>query len=496
MAIPVFLWLIWLPLAAAPLVYLLGRLLPGRQLGRWTAFLALLATWIPFVLTWQAFLSGETLSYTLGQVTLRVDGISLLVAAVVLALATLTAYYSAPTLEGATGEEKYYAMLVAMTGSMIGLGCAADLFNLWIWFETMAVTSYLLVAYYRDQPVSLEAGVKYLVQSVTGSVLVLFGIALVLAHTGTLALADIQARATTSPILLAAGGLFIVGFGVKIAIVPLHTWLPDAYSQAPSGISAMLSGVVIKVGLVALLRALAALAGITSSWGLLLMGMGALNMFVGNLLAWPQTEVKRLLAYSSLSHVGYMLLGVGITIYAGEVTGAEGGFFHVITHGLMIGLAFFASGALLYALHTITGDHTPLTIEELSGSAWRYPLVAAALTLALLGLGGIPPLAGFMSKWRILMAGMGTGQLLIIGFVAFAALNSVFSLAYYMPLVQVVFRREMSLPVRAGRALPQAMTLPIVLLAVAIVAIGLWPNLLRDLTAPAGAALLTMFAAP
>ena len=108
----------------------------------------------------------------------------------------------------------------------------------------------------------------------------------------------------------------MIGFGVKVAMVPMHTWLPDAHSQAPSGISAMLSGVVIEAGLVALLRALAALAGVTASWGELLMAFGALNMLVGNLMALRQTQVKRLLAYSSLSHVGYMLVGLGIALYA------------------------------------------------------------------------------------------------------------------------------------------------------------------------------------
>jgi proton-translocating NADH-quinone oxidoreductase chain N len=489
-----FVWLIWLPLLFAPLVYLAGRLL-SAQVARWTTLAGLLAMWWPFVLVWQRL---ESQIFTLGQVTLRLDGVSLLVTAVVLTLATLITLYSDATLDGMSGTEKYYAMLLAMSGSMIGLSCATDLFNLWLWFEATAVTSYLLVAFYRDQAASLEAGVKYLVQSMTGSVLVLFGVALVLAQTGTLALSAIREQATTSPLLLAASALFVIGFGVKIAIVPLHTWLPDAHAQAPSGISALLSGIVIEIGFIALLRTIATLIGATSSWGILLLGLGALNMLVGNLLALPQTQVKRLLAFSSISHIGYMLTGVGIAVYSGEMLGVQAGFFHLLTHGLMKGLAFLAAGALLYGLHTAVHDHTPLTIDELSGTAWRYPLVAVSFTLALFSLGGIPPLAGFMSKWQILLAGMATGQAVIIAFVAFAALNSLLSLAYYVPLVQVIFRRDVSLAVPGGRPtrtfapLPFSMNLPIFLLTVAIVVIGLWPSLILGLTQGAGQALFSV----
>jgi proton-translocating NADH-quinone oxidoreductase chain N len=421
------------------------------------------------------------------------DGLSLLLAAVALGLGTLAVMFSGPYMAGEAGEEKYYAMLCAIVGVMIGLGCAADLFNLWVWFEAMAVSSYLLVVFYHEQPASLEAGVKYVVQSAAGSILVLLGIALVLSQTGTLELDKIHAAARPALVYLAAGGLFVVGFGIKAALVPFHTWLPDAHTQAPSGISAMLSGVVIEAGLVALLRVLAALAGASISWGILLMGFGALNMLVGNLMALRQTQVKRLLAYSSLSHIGYMILGLGIAMYAGQEAGAQGGLFHLLNHGLMKGLAFFAAGALLYALHAVKGDHSPLTVSDLDGAAQRYPLAALALSLAVLGLGGLPPLAGFMSKWQILVAGFAAHNFLIGALVVFAALNSVLSLAYYAPLVNAVYRKRPSQAVELGAPVPFLMNLPLGLLALAVVAIGLWPGLVQWLTGPAGSALLSSF---
>ncbi len=184
---------------------------------------------------------------------------------------------------------------------------------------------------------------------------------------------------------------------------PWHTWLPDAHGEAPSGIQRLLSGVVIEAGLVALLRTLMALAGIASSWGTL--SIRAVNMLAGNLLALRQTQVKRLLAFSSVSHMGYMLLGLGIAFYTGEAAGAQGGFFHLITHGMMKGLGPLAAGALLYAIAPVLQvgeDAHGLTVADLAGAAHRYRLAALALSLALLGLAGLPPLAGFMSKWQIL----------------------------------------------------------------------------------------------
>jgi formate hydrogenlyase subunit 3/multisubunit Na+/H+ antiporter MnhD subunit len=220
------------------------------------------------------------------------------------------------------------------------------------------------------------------------------------------------------------------------------------------------------------------------------MGFGALNMLYGNLLALKQEQVKRLLAFSSLSHVGYMLLGLGISFQVGQSAGAQGAFFHLFNHGLMKGLAFLAAGALLYALHLAVGSHAPLMIQELNGAAKRYPMPALALSVAVLALGGLPPLAGFMSKWQIFVAGFTTHNALIASLVIFAALNSVLSLAYYAPLVNAVYRKEPSAAVTRGAVVPDSMVLPLTVLTALIVVLGFWPSLLNWLTEPAGAALV------
>ena len=504
MTLLTFIGMILIPLVASPIVYLSGRLgthettLHRRSyLVRGLALLAILLAWIPFVLTMQTFLTGGIQEFNIEAIWLRVDGISLLAAAMILTLGTLVILFSGPYMAGEVGEEKYYAMLLAMIGLMIGLACSGDLFNLWIWFEGMAISSYLLVAFYREQAASLEAGMKYLVQSAIGSVMVLMGIALVLANAGTLDLSGIREAFSGSDVnrltLLGAGALFIIGFGVKVAIVPLHTWLPDAHSQAPSGISAMLSGVVIEVGLIAMLRALSVLPGFSLSWGILFMAFGALNMLYGNLLALRQTVVKRMLAYSSLSHIGYILLGLGIALYSGMDLGAQGAFFHLFNHMLMKGLAFLSVGALIYGLFLQNDSHASLMVTDLAGTAEKYPMVALALSLAVLGLGGLPPLAGFMSKWQIFVAGFQTQNTWIIALMIFMALNSVLSLAYYAPLVNMMYRKSPSAQVLAGKRLSLAIALPLVIMMLAVIILGFAPQLMDWVTIPAAQTLITMF---
>ena len=225
-----WIWLIALPLASSPLVYIFGRLFQssGRDHkfsspAKWASLVILLCD-LGFLFTSPTGIyansGGQALIYQLGMVSLRLDGLSLLLAFSVLFLGTLVTLYSGQYLANDENQEKYYALLNAMIGAMIGLGCANDLFNLWIWFEMMAIASYMLVAFYRQQSASLEAGVKYLVQSAAGSVLVLLGIALVFSQTGTLDLDKIRTALQTASILpaieiqlsplplIAAGALF------------------------------------------------------------------------------------------------------------------------------------------------------------------------------------------------------------------------------------------------------------------------------------------------
>ena len=496
--------LISLPLVASPLVYLFGRAsvrkgnIWGLSLAKLLTLLVLVADGVLLFFTTQKAVTVSGVYTYIGSTLLYFDGIALLLSAVVLVLGFCVTIFSFSYMENEDGEEKFYALLLILIGSIIGLGFAQDIFNLWVWFEVMALSSYFLVAFYHEQPASLEAGIKYLTQSALGSTLALFGIAILFGMSGSVSMDQIlTAVSGKSPLGLIAGAMVIIGFGVKAALVPLHTWLPDAHSQAPSGISAMLSGIVIEAGLVAMLRVVGALAYVDAPWGIILLVFGCLNVLIGNLMALRQTEVKRLLAYSSIAKVGYMVVGLGVSVtflkQAYDITAASGSFFHLMTHAMMKGLAFLAAGALLYSLHISKGDHSPLVLSDLNGASKKYPMTAFMFSLALLGLGGIPPMAGFMSKWQILLGTINTQNAWLIGVAIFVALNSILSLGYYAPMVNRIYRLEASETVAAGKPISWSMTVPMVILTVIVVVLGVWPSLASIFTSTAAVSFLTPF---
>lgn len=483
--------LVGLSLIASPLIYFSGHLpvvLHNRRINA-SQSLAFIMLVILFLLIGST--RWETLgTYQLGTIPLHMDGVGLVLSGLALTLGVLVVAFSGEELTTQPDQEKYYALILLLIGMLIGLVCAGDLFNLWVWFEGVTISSYMLVGFYRENQRALGASIKYFIQTVSGSIFVLFGIALVFMQTGTLSLAS--QTMISSPILVVAGAFFVIGFGVKMALFPGFTWLPDAYAEAPTGISALLSGVVTISAFIALLKALSLIIGSSSAdWGFLLALLGTLNIIIGNLLALAQTQVKRLLAYSSISHIGYIVLAIGIGISTQSVVGMRGGMLHLLIHGWMKALAFFIVGALAFALKR-RQNAPQLVIHDLNGVACRYPGMAIALVIALLSLVGIPPLAGFYSKWQILMAGFSSDSLWVLVLIALAALNSVFSLAYYLPIINALYVPNESGQWEHTPDLPRTMRVPIIFLAVLIVAVGIYPAILDSLIDPAAEALLTL----
>lgn len=481
---------IGLPMLTSPIVYLVGHQSNFRRKinPHWFSLLMLVVLWtvwcgIAFLLE-----SEEVIVFNVGMIHLRMDGLSFLISSLSLLLSTVTILFSFHDIEDQTSEEKYYAMIFILTGMIMGLVCAGDLFNLWVWFEGTAISSYLLIAFYNQKADALAACVKYFVQTAVGSVLVLFGIGLVLIQTGTLDLAVIKPSA--SPLLTIAGALFVMGFGVKAALFPSFTWLPDAYAESPTGVSSLLSGVVTVTGLVALLKVLSVVMVSQSQWATLFLVIAAFNIIIGNFLALAQTEVKRILAYSSISHIGFILLAIGIGLFTHSQLAMQASVLHLFIHGLMKSLAFLAIGTFMYALGRKSSQQ--LTINDLRGVAQRYPAMAVALVIGLLSLAGVPLLAGFISKWQIFIAGIQSGSGWIIALMIFAALNSVFSLAYYLPIINALSSTPDDARWQHTPQIPLSMRLSVITLVLLILLIGIFPNLIDWLIHPAGKALFAL----
>jgi proton-translocating NADH-quinone oxidoreductase chain N len=415
------------------------------------------------------------LTWSIGgaQTYLQANSLAIFLGLVAVGLGALVSIFSVGYMEKSEGLGRYYALLLIMIAGIVGIGFAGDLFNMFVFFEVMAIPSYVLVAFEKDKWEPIEAAMKYIVMSVFGSLIALLGISIVFMYTGSLDLAVLAQLTAGMDSLKAIGavGLIIVGFGVKAAIVPLHTWLPDAHSAAPSGISAMLSGVIIEAGLIAMIKGLAVLPGINS--GVVLIIFGIVSMFVGNFIAIVQRDLKRMLAYSSIAQMGYILLGIGLAfayLSSGGDYGFRGGFLHILNHAVMKGGAFLCAGAILHSIGT-------RDLEEMRGIGRKLPLVGVAFALFGFALAGVPPLNGFVSKFFICRAGVDAGGWGIVAMVLLIV-NSLLSLCYYLPAInKILFSRDISEKAKEAREVPVSMAIPIIIMVILTVTLGVYPEM-------------------
>ena len=426
-----------------------------------------------------------------GGVELHVDIFSVYMAMLFCGLGLLASIYSAKYMEGDTGLEYYYLLLLTLVAGMIGVAFAGDFFNLFVSWELMCISSYALVSFrkYRWEPV--EAGFKYLMMSSVGSLIILYGISLLYGLTGTvnfrlirIGLDSIAEKGIPASLYFLVA-FIIAGFGVTASIVPFHTWLPDAHPAAPSPISAMLSGVVIKAGVYGLARSLFTLFNPAAfDYGTVILAFAALTMTVANFTALLQRDIKRLLAYSSIANIGYITAGLGIAAYTLShyysvdpglalrvaLLAASGSLFHIFNHAIGKGLLFLCSGC--FAHETGTRD-----ISRLEGVGRRMFLTGTSFSLGLFSLAGVPPLSGFWSKLFIILAGLsiaGDGALYTVA--AILIFNSILSAAYYLWLMQrIMLRKPTGVAAEAVEA-PGSMVIPIIILAALSVIVGLAPG--------------------
>lgn len=319
-------------------------------------------------------------------------------------------------------------MLLLLLAGMNGAVMVRDIFSLYVFMEIVAICSFILIGFNKKVG-AFEAAFKYIVFSVAATVLMLSSIALLLLVSGSTGFEAIQAMLKVSqrdPLIMLALSMFLCGLFIKGGLVPFHAWLPDAHSAAPAAVSALLSGVQIKVlGAYALIRLVTSVFCYTRSLANLLMAVGALSIVVGALCALGQNNIKRMLAYSSVSNMGYIVLGLG----CGTGLGLAGAVLHLFNHSIFKTLLFVNSAAVEF--ETGTTD-----MDRFSGLAKKMPLTGITSVLASLSCAGIPPLAGFWSKLMIIAALWMSG---LRAYAVIAVLSSVLTLAYLLSLQRRVF---------------------------------------------------------
>jgi multicomponent Na+:H+ antiporter subunit D len=415
-------------------------------------------------------------------INLAIDGLALLIGLIVVSITVLAIIYSTVFMERDSGLGQYYTLVLLLTAGMLGMAFTGDIFNLYVFFEIMSIASYALVAFRRSK-ISIEGSIKYLIIGSVGTSFILLGIALLYGFTGTLNIADLSnkigaigaATGSTPLTLLVASSLFVVGFGIKIGMIPFHAWLPDAYQAAPSPITAILAGGTAIVGVGAMLRVGYFIFGV-SVVGPLLVGLGIITMVLGAFMALVQRDLKRLLAYSGISQMGYILLGVGL----GTSLGISGGLFHMLNNAIYKSLLFLAAGAIIYRVGTSNMD-------ELGGLMKRMPFTAGLFLVGALALSGVPPFNGFVSKLTIFFAGIHAGYLVLS---AIAAIISAVTLVYVIRAFIAIFLGSQTRRFENVREVPRTMLFPMVVLAVVCVALGVRPQLGFGAVEPAQAVLL------
>ncbi len=455
-----------IPAVTAMLIMLADALGRGPN-KRWLMWIALAGLLLAVLVTAPLFGSVETAFLD----SIIAENFSISISSIVLAAAFVTVLLSADYIAARdlnVGE--YLALLLGATGGMVLMALANDLIVMFLGLELLSLPLYVLSAFWRTNEASLEAGIKYFVLGAFSSAFFLYGIALIYGATGATNLVRInlaltQGGLTPSPLLLMGVGLLLVGFGFKVGLVPFQWWMPDVYEGAPTPVTAFMSVATKAAAFAAFFRAfLVAVPPGIVDWQLVLAAIAVLTMTVGNIAALVQTNIKRMLAYSSIAHAGYIL----VALVAGGDAGISAAAFYLAAYAAMNLAAFGAVIALGQ------GTRERLTLAELSGAAQDQPWAAAALAISLFSLAGFPPFAGFVAKFFVFGAAVNAGYvwLAVIG-----VLNSLISVYYYLgPIV----RMYMSAPVEgwkpSGARAPALLAAVVILMVLVTIAMGLFPS--------------------
>jgi NADH-quinone oxidoreductase subunit N len=461
------------PAVTAMLIMLADALLPGKRKS-WLALVALAGLALAAILTFGLY-GPEQSAFNNSIVTTNLSlGVSLvvLVAAFVTILLSLD-YLAARDLD--YGE--YLALLLGATAGMILMALANDLIVIFLGLELFSLPLYVLCGFWRTNKLSLEAGIKYFILGSFSSAFFLYGIALLYGATGSTNLDTISNTPglAANALFLMGAGLLLVGFGFKVGLVPFQWWMPDVYEGAPTPITGFMSVATKAAAFAAFFRAfLIAVPADAFSWQMMLAALAVVTMTVGNIAALVQTNIKRLLAYSSIAHAGYIL----VALVARSEEGVSGALFYFAAYAVMNLAAF---GAIIAMAQ---GARERLTLADLAGAAQHKPWAAAALAVSLFSLAGFPPFAGFVAKFYVFGAAIDAGYtwLAILG-----VLNSLISVYYYLgPVVRMYMTPSAEEWATTPLRTPLVLAVTVILVVLLTIGLGIFPGQLVQLAQAGG----------
>ena len=375
---------------------------------------------------------------------------------------------------------EYYVLLVFATlGAMI-MAAGSDLMVVFLGLELMSVAVYVLAGFDRRRARSAEAALKYFLLGAFASGFMLYGIALVYGATATtnFALIATQVSIGGASVMLRIGlALLIVGFGFKVAAVPFHMWAPDVYDGAPTPVTAFMATTVKAAAFASLFRLLISGFGAVLAWHDILWWLAVITMIGGNLFALGQRSLKRMLAYSSVAHAGYLL----VAVTAGGAEGAAAFLVYAVAYTMM------SVGAFAVLAAKGRAGESDVLIDDLAGLAGKRPWLAFAMAVCMLSLLGFPGTAGFIGKWYILMAATGAGQNILA---AILVLTSVISAGYYLPVIMAMYMKPE--PIEAAHVdvvFDRWARAAVITVVVGLLLFGVWPNRLFDLARAAGSSI-------
>ncbi len=463
------------PLVAAPIT----ALLPA---GRLPWLFTLVVTWLTLALAiWQlwAVADGSVISYELGGwsppwgIEYRIDALNALVALIVAGIGAITLPYALRSVADEIPRRQtpfFYAAFLLCFDGLLGITQTGDIFNLFVFLEISSLSSYALISMGRKRR-ALTAAYQYLIMGTIGATFLLIGIGLVYAETGTLNMVDLSERLPgifDHRTVHTAFAFMLVGISLKLALFPLHLWLPNAYTYAPSAITVFLAATATKVAVYVMLRIVFTVFSnqfvqITPT-ELVFLLLGMAGILYASVAAIYQPDAKRLLAYSSIAQIGYMVLGIGLD----SALGLTATVVHVFNHALMKGALFMALGALVYRVGSTR-------LSQIGGLGREMPWTFGAIFIAGLSLIGVPGTAGFISKWYLVLAAIEQQHWLIALIIL---VGSLLAVVYMWNLVETLFFQPATPRAEPVREAPLSMLVPMWLLVIA----NIWFGLDTDLT--------------